>query len=459
MQVLGILLAILSFVSASSFVASAGLTIDHDLATDFKQYMNQLSNRLKNVDIVTGADIEYEIEGETSSSWDYERTEPSLRQVILIHRHGDRTPIVFPSKDAIKDEEFWAFHGLGQLTNRGKARLFALGQIIRDRYNEFMGRSVNKNQRISRSSGSLRCIESGQSFLAGFLGLDQKGSVDAKDLNWAPNTDEALAQLWQPAAIQSVPVQFDGMLAEGAKCKVLSQEYLNIDASELGQRIVTGYTHEAQVLGSTIGFELDRFFKWLWVDSLLEIERSYFPDKMLPEVLQVYERTEEASNLAAIAYQSTTKAKRLRSGLLINDMLSHMKNARASGKPLPNISGTDQEKKFVHYIAHDLTLVVLLGMLDSFEQNPIRPDYAANLILELHQESDEWFVKIYYMHKVPSTPVEIHVERCEEGHPKKRCTLDKLTEVMKPYAIDSWQTWMKECGNDFADLNPYSPGS
>lgn len=416
----------------------------------------ELMNRLQEIDRLDKS-LLLNSDSSTNSTWRSTDPGSSLRQVVFVHRHGDRTPINFPPKDKLVSEPFWAFHGYGQLTNRGKARLYLLGQIIRQRYNTFLRGSVNKNQRISRSSGSLRCIESAQVFLSSFLELDLPGSLDGPLLNWSIKSDEHLGRIWQPASVQSVPTTFDGMLAEGAECQALTDEYMNVtDKSDEVKNIHIRYHNEAFKLKSLLGFEIDHFYKWFWISSQIEVERSYFAAKMNPEILKIYDRVQEAGNLALGAYQRTVKSKQLRSGLLINDIVDKMKTYREQSS---NDSSSSQDlKKFVHYAGHDLTLVVLLGMLDSWKTGTARPDYASNIAIELHQEDNEWFLKIYYMAQVPSEPVELHLTRCEDKHPNQRCTLDNFVSLMNIYMISDWQTWMQACNNDLQKVNPYLDG-
>lgn len=426
----------------------------------------QLTSRLREFDTLQNMDdVFYRLFGPqdslnaTPATADdrYEHNQPTLRQVLLVHRHGDRTPIQFPENDPLRNEPFWQFHGFAQLTNRGKARVYLLGKMIRKRYGKFLGNSVNKNQRISRSSGSLRCIESAQMFLAGFLSLANNCSTDAKDLIWDKNNQ--LATLWQPASIQSVPIKFDGLLAESAECKALMEEYESvIENSELVQSLYTEYKHEASVMEEVLGFKIDHFYKWFWASSQIEVEREYFGSKMDKRILEIYDKMQAAGNVAITAFQSTMKAKRLRNGMLISDMISNMKQFRdrVMDKKVPFDS--KDLKKFVHYSAHDLTLVNILGMLEQWEKFPYRPEYASNIALELHQDLDEWFVKFFYMPEVPMTPIELHIARCEESNAKSRCTIDRLAEIVQPYMIANWQSWMQECKNDIYSIDPYTPG-
>lgn len=415
----------------------------------------RLTQRLVKYDKLAQADT---IDRVDANDWRAQGVDSSLRQVLIVHRHGDRTPIVFPPKDALANEPFWTFHGLGQLTNKGKARLHLLGKLVRARYDNFMSGSVNKNSRVSRASGSLRCIESAESFLSGFLGLDWPNSSDSERLVWDKRSSVPLAGLWQPAAIQSLPAAMDGMLNEGAKCKRLEQEYEQvIDKTDFVRSIFDKYAHERQVIDEVSGDKLYNYWQWFWSGSLIEVERSYFPEKMPAEIVSIYDRVQEASNMAMTAYQSTVTSKRLRAGLLMGDMVRQMTKMRDE---IAQSGVAAKAKKFMHYSGHDMTLVVLLGMLDQWKNFAYRPDYAANLNIELHEDSaaegaERWYVRLFYMPHVPSKPVELHLDQCEHNG---RCTLDMFQELMSIYSIGSWQDWMRECGNDFAALNPYADG-
>lgn len=382
----------------------------------------------------------------------------TLRQVLFIHRHGDRTPIQFPVKDPLRKDPIWAFYGGGQLTNRGKARLHLLGSMIRDRYDNFLNNSVNKNLRISRSSGALRCLESAQVFLSSFLGMtDSEKHPDAKSMVW---NDTQLAQIWQPAHIQSMPAKFDGLLAEGSVCDNLEREYTEkVNQTAAVKQLFKDYEREVNLLRRLLGYKMEHFREFFWASSQIEVESSYFPNDVNPELIAAFPRIEEAGHKAMTFYQSTLLTRRLRAGLLIDHWIKQMKAVRDYGdKPLDPLHS--DVKPFVHYSAHDLNIVVILGIFDNWMKFQKRPDYASNMMLELHRDKkdDEWFIKIFYMPKVPADLIELHIPDCELGHPMSRCTLDKFEEIMKIYAIPSWQKWMSECDNSYDKIDPYEPG-
>jgi hypothetical protein len=96
----------------------------------------------------------------------------TLKLLQVIHRHGERNPILFPPNDPFNSEKY--FSGLpGDLNKQGKDRLFRLGNYIRDEYKEYLGFDLSAHQVISQSSGSRRAIESAIAFRAGIF--HQKG--------------------------------------------------------------------------------------------------------------------------------------------------------------------------------------------------------------------------------------------------------------------------------------------
>lgn len=60
-----------------------------------------------------------------------------LLSILVLYRHGDRTPVQLYKTDHYTKADFP--EGLGQLTNKGKARLFELGRKLRERYRNYIG--------------------------------------------------------------------------------------------------------------------------------------------------------------------------------------------------------------------------------------------------------------------------------------------------------------------------------
>lgn len=60
-----------------------------------------------------------------------------LSLVQIVFRHGDRTPLRLYVNDPYKRSDF--IEGLGELTNRGKLRMFRIGSKLRHYYSSYLG--------------------------------------------------------------------------------------------------------------------------------------------------------------------------------------------------------------------------------------------------------------------------------------------------------------------------------
>ena len=67
-----------------------------------------------------------------------------LQTVVVLFRHGDRTPVDPYPNDPFKDRSNWPV-GFGQLTPRGKMMQFNLGKFLRNRYGNFLSDQYDEN--------------------------------------------------------------------------------------------------------------------------------------------------------------------------------------------------------------------------------------------------------------------------------------------------------------------------
>lgn len=93
-----------------------------------------------------------------------------LSYVQIMFRHGDRAPLtpMLPNDPYSDENRYWP-HGLEQLTSTGRVRMYRLGEVIRNRYNQYLGDRFSPREVYVRSSAIDRCLESAQLVLAGKL--------------------------------------------------------------------------------------------------------------------------------------------------------------------------------------------------------------------------------------------------------------------------------------------------
>ncbi|XP_062980889.1 prostatic acid phosphatase-like [Elgaria multicarinata webbii] len=112
-----------------------------------------------------------------------------LKFVILISRHGDRSPMGnYPT--SLNTESTWP-QGFGQLTKIGMRQQYELGQYIKKRYSNFLSAAYKREEIFIQSTETDRTIMSAQANLAGMY-------PPAGDQIWNPEL------LWQPIPVHVV---------------------------------------------------------------------------------------------------------------------------------------------------------------------------------------------------------------------------------------------------------------
>lgn len=375
------------------------------------------------------------------------RSAPTLKMLVLFHRHGDRTPNEFDEGNPLASEPFWYHHGLGALTNRGRARMYLLGELTRHRYASFLGDDFNKLQVISRSSGLERCIESGQMFTAGLMRrtFSQLAKSSSRSPRW--DTIGTLGAMWEPLAMQTFHAAYDGLLSTSSVCPTAGMEVIKMDKNAKLLAIEADYQEERNKIPQEVK-SLPILYQWALIDDRVITESDYFPDKVSPTIKKVRAKVSQATSLAFMTYaKDNATARRLRGGLMANELLGQLEKTAESDAEAP--------VKFIHLSTQDAQLSFLLGMLNVWDQDQrlrSRPDYGSSMVFELHRDH-EWFVKIVYYNSVPGEPVELKPV-CYRG--ERGCRLDEFKKILEPVRmVGGWQQWMEECGNDLSKVNPY----
>lgn len=139
----------------------------------------------------------------------------TLSMVQVIHRHGDRNPGQLYPKDQYRDLKFWP-EGLGQLTNKGKLRMYNAGKSLHLNYLTFNIKSPRDV--YVRSSSVERCLESAAYLLA--------GAFPPKDeYVWSRSSNDDIGFKWQAFPIQTVPRKSDIVLYPENKCVAIDKLY------------------------------------------------------------------------------------------------------------------------------------------------------------------------------------------------------------------------------------------
>lgn len=117
----------------------------------------------------------------------------TLQLVILVHRHGFRSPLNFMSLDPYSDPIYWP-EGISRLLPEGKRQMYQLGVDFRSYYSKFLTESPVEVQ--ARSSDADRCLQSILLLLYGLYKAQDEWSFDER-------ID------YQPIPVHSIPGNID----------------------------------------------------------------------------------------------------------------------------------------------------------------------------------------------------------------------------------------------------------
>lgn len=347
------------------------------------------------------------------------KAEPKQKLIwlLLMHRHGDRTPLNMAPKDKYNNVSYWP-EGFGNLNNAGRTRMYNLGKFIRRRYEGFI--SDNIREVYSRSSDVDRCIESSQAVLAGLY-------PPADRFRWNSEL------LWVPAPVHTVPATDDYLLND-AGCKYANEfmeEIQIVQKSDAVKKLYEDSKKERELLERELGYDYDMFYKLKCTYSTLDIEERNgleMPAWYNPEL------KEKLYRYAGIAFGltggGTEKLKKIRCGHLLEDLIARMELASDEG-PKPketsdfqqptNAPSPADDRKIVHYSTHDSVVAAFLEALNINTPYPVPPGFGATFFLELYVDVNdegspisERYVKLFYMDNTESEkPIDKQLPNCE----------------------------------------------
>ncbi|KAG6453202.1 prostatic acid phosphatase isoform X2 [Manduca sexta] len=336
---------------------------------------------------------------------------------VLIHRHGDRTPldgILEFSTDPDAVREATEPYGYGQLTNAGRRTAYQLGKSIRKRYGDLISAHYNRSEIFIRSTDSTRAKMTVLTAMAAVY--------PAGDDNWSDSLP------WQPTPYTMVPARYDPNLAS-INCPTL------INASS-GKTYATSpamerYTDVLNQWSELIAFNITATPSLAY--SIYDIYKSQISLGVpLPDELQaLMPEIEEIAGIALDISMGDDDHALLAAGVYMNDVVTAMTSA-ASG---------DVSQPLRIYSAHDANVFVVMAA-SRVTPRQVAPAYCSSFTLELRKRTDTgaYVVLPVYQASPDAEPVHLQVEGCSA----LLCPLDEFVSITKPFVLDE-DTWRENC--------------
>ncbi|PAA56054.1 hypothetical protein BOX15_Mlig013238g1 [Macrostomum lignano] len=335
-----------------------------------------------------------------------------LLHVGLVFRHGHRSPIHPLPNDTYTVANTWR-DGLGQLTNIGKRNQFELGKFIRKRYGEFLGSRYNSSEHRVRSSDIDRTLMSAQACLAGLF-PPTGDQVWQAGLSWQPIPVHTVASSADPMLL---PSDFEGcrqrfvQLTTEARRNSSERRRLEVEMAGFLRRL------SAEAGSGRGSITLNNVYKV--IDTLMVLRTANLSLPAWALVPDTQLRLRQLGRFSWSEFASTAELRQMRSGVLIDDLLSGMEDAAAG-----------RGRRLMIYSGHDVTLVPLLAALGNKDYS-VWPNYAACLMFELHATAagngSLAEVKIFYRNDSQAEPLPIRVPGCGSG---LACPLHRLAALL-----------------------------
>ncbi|XP_063306739.1 prostatic acid phosphatase [Pelobates fuscus] len=365
------------------------------------------------------------------SSWDYflislifvtldqSRAEKQLKFVLLVYRHGDRSPMHTYINDQ-HQESSWP-DGFGQLTKIGIQQHYELGKYLRKRYTGFLNESYSRHEVYIRSSNIDRTIMSAQANLAGLF-------PPAGEQIWNPNLP------WQPIPVHTVSPSEDKLLlmplrncpryTELSNDTLVSPEFL---------RLIEPYEEFFKNVSNASGFSIEDLKAggiWTIYDALFceTIHNYTLPAWATAETMAKLRYLSEISSARIFGIHKQLEKSRLQGGVLLNTIIKNITSI---------ISKPTSKRKMIMYSAHDTTIAALQTALNV--SNGKLPPYVSCHIFELYiDEIGQYSIEMYYRNDSTVNPYPLILPGCDAS-----CPLQKFIDLTSPVITEDW---VKECG-------------
>ncbi|XP_014231329.1 venom acid phosphatase Acph-1-like [Trichogramma pretiosum] len=326
----------------------------------------------------------------------FDEDDYQLEMVQVLFRHGARTAIgceaiLIPNNS----EAYYQPWGYSQLTNVGMKQEYRIGQMLRRRYDDFLGDQYRPRDVYAYSSDYSRTKASLELALASLY--PPKGQQI-----WNPDLD------WMPIAVNSNPRQLDILMKPRFCPKFITTLQRLYNTTEVRDTL-REFADVIDLMKSR--YENFTFMNIICAYNFLLIQKDLqlaLPDWYTDEI---YEKIQRANEFYLATLSWTRELKRLNGGTLVRQFLENMRLAR---------------RKLYMYASHDKNLhaVVAAHNLTLGQY----PDYGSAVIIEkLKDGENNRYVRLLLWIGEPKKLMRLEMPGCAEI-----CPLSRYEELVAP---------------------------
>ena len=342
------------------------------------------------------------------------QSDPTRELVILLFRHGDRSPANpyenYPNASA------WP-QGYGQLTVKGMQQQYALGEFIKKTYvtSKYLPSPYNRTDLYIRSTDVDRTIMSAQAQLSAVF-----------PPTGAQVWDNSL--LWQPIPVHTVSDNNDNVLrAYDKKCPAYTDTITQFMSSQEYKDMSNKYQDLFKTISQATGDTVNLKNIWQFADTIYCDQQHNIT---LPkwgkdnfDTLRVLNDWDLKSNFARKEVQKFIAGRLLWYFWQLID--ARMNNS--VGIKAYFLSG------------HDVTIIALLSAFNIW--NELQPPYASLVMAELFNNNDTWSIQFSFKNSTEGGAFILPVAGCNNT----MCSVSQLKKLTKEITLtdEEWRTACK----------------
>ncbi|KAK8786660.1 hypothetical protein V5799_023570 [Amblyomma americanum] len=343
-----------------------------------------------------------------------------LRHVVVIFRHTDRAPLTTFPGDPNRHHR-WPL-GLGELTSRGRAKAYALGRWLRNRYADYL--TDNPREVYARSSPVPRCFDTAALVLYGLY------PANREQKEWRPD------QTWQPVPVTRLP---DGADLYAAVCMprvrdamrtlVTLEEPASLRSSSSGPThfgtLGKVFRFVAKMTNLTGDASSQKFIVVAKIVDAMSVAREH--GLPLPTWASRYWRELKWAKDKVMEGFSRSQMDHM-GGALLKDILARLKPVEQQAHSLMRggSDSTEVPSKLTLMAYHDINIgSILLGLNGTFEE---WPPYGAALLLEIFTLTSTVMPDLYVrvLYKAGDVVSNLALQGCSEP-----CSLQHFGELLQ----------------------------
>ncbi|KAJ8721043.1 hypothetical protein PYW08_006508 [Mythimna loreyi] len=343
-----------------------------------------------------------------------------LELTFLVHRHGDRTPVVTTLSQSNDPEALIkasAKYGFGQLTDAGKRRGYALGQFIRRRYDGLLSSTYNKSEIYIRSTDSTRAKMTVLAAMAAVYPGDQD--------RWSDHVN------WTPVPYTTVPAKYDFNLAI-TNCPNLLSSFTSLYDLTDPFPSLDQYTDALNQWSEVVGFDISEQPMYAYTLNDIYTAQMSLGIPLDPKLQDIYPEIEEIAGIAIDYIFGTKDRGTLLAGVLLNQFLK-VADQVIAGEDVPRVQV---------YSAHDINVFSFQVVTQITPRQGV-PKYGSAYALELRKvvATGEYIVVPVYL----NTPSEDVVTYLQVAGCDQRCNIESFRSITAPFSLEEAE-WRTKCG-------------